>query len=108
MVGVIDGFRWATLGGASTIYLPGFLLSTILVAVLFSQWHLVLSENRTYFRRCYLVGIEIVSDIVLRVEDLGKNISSAISSQTQLCGMRSLVLPNLSNINFWQNLQLIV
>ncbi|MFZ4378023.1 MAG: ABC transporter permease [Saprospiraceae bacterium] len=27
MVGVIDGFRWAILGGESAIYLPGFLLS---------------------------------------------------------------------------------
>ncbi len=27
MVGVIDGFRWAILGGESTIYLPGFLMS---------------------------------------------------------------------------------
>lgn len=27
MVGVIDGFRWAILGGASSIYLPGFMLS---------------------------------------------------------------------------------
>jgi homopolymeric O-antigen transport system permease protein len=27
MVGVIDGFRWSLLGGAGTIYLPGFLAS---------------------------------------------------------------------------------
>ncbi len=27
MVGVIDGFRWAILGGEATIYLPGFLMS---------------------------------------------------------------------------------
>jgi lipopolysaccharide transport system permease protein len=27
MVGIIDGFRWATLGGNSLIYWPGFLLS---------------------------------------------------------------------------------
>jgi lipopolysaccharide transport system permease protein len=27
MVGVIDGFRWAILGGASMIYWPGFVLS---------------------------------------------------------------------------------
>lgn len=27
MVGVIDGFRWAILGGQSSIYMPGFLLS---------------------------------------------------------------------------------
>lgn len=33
MVGVIDGFRWAILGGNSTIYLPGFVLSMAIVAV---------------------------------------------------------------------------
>jgi lipopolysaccharide transport system permease protein len=35
MVGVIDGFRWAILGGESHIYLPGFALSLGLVVVLF-------------------------------------------------------------------------
>jgi lipopolysaccharide transport system permease protein len=34
MVGVIDGFRWAILGGESQIYLPGFALSLTLVALL--------------------------------------------------------------------------
>ena len=34
MVGVIDGFRWALLGGHTTIYWPGFGLSLTLVAVL--------------------------------------------------------------------------
>ena len=34
MVGVIDGFRWAILGGAATIYLPGFFLSLTLVSLL--------------------------------------------------------------------------
>jgi lipopolysaccharide transport system permease protein len=32
MVGVIDGFRWAILGGESAIYWPGFLLSLGVVA----------------------------------------------------------------------------
>ena len=32
MVGVIDGFRWAILGGDFALYLPGFLLSLGLVA----------------------------------------------------------------------------
>jgi len=35
MVGVIDGFRWAILGGESKLYLPGFLLSLGLVVLLF-------------------------------------------------------------------------
>ena len=34
IVGVIDGFRWAILGGDSHLYLPGFLLSLGLVALL--------------------------------------------------------------------------
>jgi lipopolysaccharide transport system permease protein len=33
MVGVIDGFRWAILGNNSTIYLPGFFLSLLVVGV---------------------------------------------------------------------------
>jgi lipopolysaccharide transport system permease protein len=35
MVGVIDGFRWAILGGGSDIYLPGFLLSGAVTVLLF-------------------------------------------------------------------------
>ena len=34
MVGVIDGFRWAIIGGKSSLYLPGFLLSLSLVIFL--------------------------------------------------------------------------
>jgi len=37
MVGVIDGFRWAILGGESKLYLPGFALSLSLVALLFAS-----------------------------------------------------------------------
>lgn len=37
MVGVIDGFRWAILGGEARLYLPGFILSTGLVALLFAS-----------------------------------------------------------------------
>ncbi|MDB9304547.1 ABC transporter permease [Nodularia spumigena CS-591/12] len=35
IVGVIDGFRWAILGGDSQLYLPGFFLSLGLVLLLF-------------------------------------------------------------------------
>jgi lipopolysaccharide transport system permease protein len=47
MVGVIDGFRWATLGGKTQLYLPGFLLSTILVAVLLTSgiWYFRATER---------------------------------------------------------------
>ncbi len=34
MVGVIDGFRWALLGGESKIYMPGFVLSMAIVVAL--------------------------------------------------------------------------
>jgi lipopolysaccharide transport system permease protein len=47
MVGVIDGFRWAILGGESHIYLPGFLLSLLVVAFLFSWgiWYFRATEE---------------------------------------------------------------
>jgi lipopolysaccharide transport system permease protein len=35
MVGVIDGFRWAILGGEIKLYLPGFLLSLFISAAFF-------------------------------------------------------------------------
>ena len=35
MVGVIDGFRWAILGGDAQLNLPGFSLSLGLVVLLF-------------------------------------------------------------------------
>ncbi|MHB8171611.1 MAG: ABC transporter permease [Thermincolia bacterium] len=35
MVGVIDGFRWAILGGGAQFYWPGFLLSVALTVMLF-------------------------------------------------------------------------
>ncbi len=44
VVGVIDGFRWCILGGASPLYLPGFLLSLCIVALL-------LWLGIAYFRR---------------------------------------------------------
>ena len=44
MVGVIDGFRWAILGGNVQIYWPGFILSLGMVGLLFSS-------GIRYFRR---------------------------------------------------------
>jgi lipopolysaccharide transport system permease protein len=44
MVGVIDGFRWCLLGGASQLYLPGFLMSLSVVTLL-------LWLGVAYFRR---------------------------------------------------------
>jgi lipopolysaccharide transport system permease protein len=44
MVGVIDGFRWAIIGGDVELYWPGFLLSLLLVVVL-------LVTGILYFRR---------------------------------------------------------
>jgi lipopolysaccharide transport system permease protein len=34
MVGVIDGFRWAILGGESSLYWPGFVVSNVIVIIL--------------------------------------------------------------------------
>jgi lipopolysaccharide transport system permease protein len=44
MVGVIDGFRWAILGGEYQLYLPGFFLSLALVAF-------ILVSGIVYFRK---------------------------------------------------------
>lgn len=44
MVGVIDGFRWAILRGSAEIYLPGFILSLLIVI-------LVLASGIWYFRK---------------------------------------------------------
>lgn len=44
MVGVIDGFRWAILGGDTRLYWPGFLLSVSLVLM-------ILVTGIVYFRR---------------------------------------------------------
>ncbi|MCK9265915.1 ABC transporter permease [bacterium] len=35
MVGVIDGFRWAILGGEVKLYMPGFIASIILIGAMF-------------------------------------------------------------------------
>jgi lipopolysaccharide transport system permease protein len=41
MVGVIDGFRWAILGGESHLYLPGFFLSLglVLISLISGIWY---------------------------------------------------------------------
>ena len=44
MVGVIDGFRWAIIGGEDELYVPGFLMSIGLVALL-------LASGIWYFRK---------------------------------------------------------
>lgn len=44
MVGVIDGFRWAILGGETRLYWPGFALSWLLIVV-------VLITGVRYFRK---------------------------------------------------------
>lgn len=44
MVGVIDGFRWAILGGDYQLYWPGFILSLVLVVI-------ILVTGIVYFRK---------------------------------------------------------
>jgi lipopolysaccharide transport system permease protein len=48
MVGVIDGFRWAILGGDATIYCPGLILSLIWVGLLMISgiWYFRKMEKR--------------------------------------------------------------
>jgi lipopolysaccharide transport system permease protein len=53
IVGVIDGFRWAILGGESHIYLPGFSVSMILTA-------LCLIAGILYFRKTEKTFADII------------------------------------------------
>lgn len=53
MVSVIDGFRWAILGGESTLYFPGFILSVTLVI-------LFLVSGIWYFRRMEKTFADII------------------------------------------------
>ena len=53
MVGVIDGFRWAILGGESNFWWPGFLTSVVLTFVLFFFGVL-------YFRRTERVFADVI------------------------------------------------
>lgn len=47
MVGVIDGFRWAILGGESAIYIPGLLISVVAVtaALISGTWYFRKTEK---------------------------------------------------------------
>jgi lipopolysaccharide transport system permease protein len=53
MVSVIDGFRWAILGGTSKLYLPGFILSLVLV-------FLLLISGIWYFRKMERTFADVV------------------------------------------------
>lgn len=53
MVGVIDGFRWAILGGETRIFWPGFMISTALTVV-------VLVSGFRYFRKTERVLADII------------------------------------------------
>jgi lipopolysaccharide transport system permease protein len=53
MVGVIDGFRWALLGGKTSLYLPGLGLSLIAVTVL-------LATGIVYFRHTERTFADII------------------------------------------------
>ena len=53
MVGVIDGFRWALLGGNSAIYWPGLLLSILIIGIL-------LLTGIIYFRKTEKTFADII------------------------------------------------
>jgi lipopolysaccharide transport system permease protein len=53
MVGVIDGFRWAILGGSTKMYWPGVLLSAALTTV-------ILASGFRYFRKTERVLADII------------------------------------------------
>ena len=80
VVGVIDGFRWCLLGGQSQLYLPGFLVSLGVVA--FFLWFGI-----RYFRRTERTfadhGADVMSDVVIRAEGLGKKYLIGHESQRE-------------------------
>ncbi len=49
MVGVIDGFRWAILGGDASIYWPGFVLSILLTVAVFVSGFLYFRKTERTF-----------------------------------------------------------
>lgn len=53
MVGVIDGFRWAILGGSTRIHWPGFLLSSALTLI-------ILMSGLRYFRKTERVLADVI------------------------------------------------
>jgi len=53
MVGVIDGFRWAILGGKFDVYIPGLILSIVLVTVIFIT-------GFRYFRKTERIFADII------------------------------------------------
>lgn len=53
MVGVIDGFRWAILGGEYQLYWPGFLLSLALVVI-------ILISGIFYFRKAEKTFADVI------------------------------------------------
>jgi len=49
MVGVIDGFRWALLGGTQTLYWPSIAIALIVsLAILFSGVYYFRKEEKTF------------------------------------------------------------
>lgn len=49
MVGVIDGFRWAIIGKETVIYMPGFILSTVLsLTIFFTGLYYFRKTERTF------------------------------------------------------------
>jgi lipopolysaccharide transport system permease protein len=53
MVGVIDGFRWAILGGDLQLYIPGFLLSVAFTALIFCF-------GLAYFRKTERIFADVI------------------------------------------------
>lgn len=49
MVGVIEGFRWAILGGDVRLYIPGFVLSLVLIAGIFIAGLLYFKQTEKTF-----------------------------------------------------------
>lgn len=53
MVGIIDGFRWAILGGTTQIYWPSLLISVVMIVV-------ILVTGVSYFRRTEKTFVDVM------------------------------------------------
>ena len=87
MVGVIDGFRWAILGGDVRLYWPGF-VSSLVVSAMFIIRHPVFPHDRAHVCRCHLIaavhafegrslwGEGFMSHPIITIEQLSKRYSA--------------------------------
>ncbi len=90
MVGVVDGFRWMLIGNAVQ-FPPFFFISLLVVLIILGQWFYLLQKNRRYF-----CGCDLMSDIAIRVENLGKKYKIG-ANQARYQTLRESIVNGFSN-----------